>query len=60
MLLQYRRILYVNRHTGVTSIGVLFQTVTTLCELESGLGDNIVEGEGAATESFASVAMTTK
>ena len=49
-----------NRHTGVTSIGVLFQTVTTLCELESGLGDNIVEGEGAATESFASVAMTTK
>ena len=48
------------KHTGITSVGVLFQTVTAFCELESGLGHNLVEGEGAATESLAGVTMASK
>ena len=48
------------QHTGVTSIGILFQIVATLCELESRLGDNVVEGEGTAAESLTGVAMASK
>jgi len=42
---------------GVAFVGVCFDCVAAFCEFEGGFGDDLVEGEGAAGESFAGVAV---
>jgi hypothetical protein len=42
---------------GVTGVCVCFETVAALCELEGRFGDYLVEGECAAGEGFAGIAM---
>jgi hypothetical protein len=47
-----------NRVSRITLVGVVLQVITTLCDLERVLGDDLVQGVGAAGEDFAGVAVT--
>ena len=44
-------------HTGVAVVGVGFDRITSLCELQLRLWDDLVECESTATEDFAGIAM---
>lgn len=42
---------------GIALVGVVLECVAALGQLEGRLGDNLVEGEGAASEDLACVAV---
>jgi len=48
----------VNGVSRVTLVSVVLESVTTLCNLERVLGDDLVQGVGAAGQDLAGVAVT--
>lgn len=56
---QYCHFSHVEQHdpTGVTLVGVAFECAGALGDLESALGDDLVEGVGTTTENLARVAV---
>jgi hypothetical protein len=53
-----RAVVAVNGVSRVTLVGVVLEVVTTLGDLQAVLGDDLVEGVGAAGEDLAGVAVT--
>lgn len=47
-----------NRLSRITLVSVVLESITTLCDLQGVLGDDLVEGVGAAGEDLAGVAVT--
>jgi len=52
-----RAIVAVNRLSRITLVGVVLECITTLCNLQVILGDDLVQGVGASGEGLAGVAV---